>query len=234
MSKRQRDFDAHLESYMKNPREQIQYVNPFEVMMAAARSQAQKQAQASGSPSNVQVSATPVQNLQQAAVQLFGTVPCTHCGQQLADTQVQQCSSCQDVFCSTCSLVNYEERDVRVFCLDCNSYGKAGGATSAGRGCWAVPAQPQASMMAAHMAQGGAGVSIMGACASPLAGHAGVLCGTPYQGPGCTPGGGGQAALLLASSSFMQGAAHALQASPFPRPLHTPFAGVAAGTPHGR
>lgn len=36
-------------------------------------------------------------------------------------TQLRQCDSCQDVYCSMCSVSNYDERDDRVFCLDCNN-----------------------------------------------------------------------------------------------------------------
>jgi hypothetical protein len=33
---------------------------------------------------------------------------------------VQQCHTCKAVYCSSCSVVNYDEREDRVFCLDCN------------------------------------------------------------------------------------------------------------------
>jgi hypothetical protein len=44
------------------------------------------------------------------------------------ETQLKQCHNCQEVFCSTCSTTNYDEREDRVFCLDCNLYRVSGSA----------------------------------------------------------------------------------------------------------
>lgn len=33
---------------------------------------------------------------------------------------MQQCHSCKSVYCSSCSVINYDEREDRIFCLDCN------------------------------------------------------------------------------------------------------------------
>lgn len=49
------------------------------------------------------------------------------------ETQLKQCHNCQEVFCSTCSTTNYDEREDRVFCLDCNLYRVSGSA--AGGAC---------------------------------------------------------------------------------------------------
>lgn len=50
------------------------------------------------------------------------SAPCSHCGHQLNETQLRQCGHCQDVFCSFCSVPSYEDRDDRVYCLDCHSF----------------------------------------------------------------------------------------------------------------
>lgn len=43
------------------------------------------------------------------------------CRVGLSELQVQQCHSCKAVYCSSCSVINYDEREDRVFCLDCNT-----------------------------------------------------------------------------------------------------------------
>lgn len=52
---------------------------------------------------------------------------------QLAYPQATQCDGCKQVFCGCCSVADYEEREVRTFCLDCHA---AGGCpvSDAGRG----------------------------------------------------------------------------------------------------
>lgn len=42
------------------------------------------------------------------------------CSAGLSELQVQQCHTCKAVYCSSCSVINYDEREDRVFCLDCN------------------------------------------------------------------------------------------------------------------
>jgi hypothetical protein len=39
------------------------------------------------------------------------------CG--LSELAVQQCHCCKNVYCSSCSVINYDAREDRVFCLDC-------------------------------------------------------------------------------------------------------------------
>lgn len=34
---------------------------------------------------------------------------------------MQQCHACKSVYCSSCSVINYDEREDRIFCLDCNT-----------------------------------------------------------------------------------------------------------------
>lgn len=47
--------------------------------------------------------------------------PCTHCGTVLVAESgaLRQCCACLDVYCSCCSVIDYEEREDRVFCLGC-------------------------------------------------------------------------------------------------------------------
>ncbi len=47
--------------------------------------------------------------------------PCTHCGTVLVAESgaLRQCCACLDVYCSCCSVIDYEEREDRVFCLSC-------------------------------------------------------------------------------------------------------------------
>lgn len=42
------------------------------------------------------------------------------CSVGLSELQVQQCHTCKAVYCSSCSVINYDEREDRIFCLDCN------------------------------------------------------------------------------------------------------------------
>jgi hypothetical protein len=42
------------------------------------------------------------------------------CSVGLSELQVQQCHSCKSVYCSSCSVINYDEWEDRIFCLDCN------------------------------------------------------------------------------------------------------------------
>lgn len=37
----------------------------------------------------------------------------------MPDHHLQQCSHCGDVYCSTCSVSNYDSHEDRVFCLEC-------------------------------------------------------------------------------------------------------------------
>jgi hypothetical protein len=41
------------------------------------------------------------------------------CSCGLSELSVQQCHSCKNVYCSSCSVLNYDAREDRVFCLDC-------------------------------------------------------------------------------------------------------------------
>jgi hypothetical protein len=45
------------------------------------------------------------------------------CRVGLSELQVQQCHACKSVYCSSCSVINYDEREDRIFCLDCNTEG---------------------------------------------------------------------------------------------------------------
>ncbi|KAG2424195.1 hypothetical protein HXX76_014728 [Chlamydomonas incerta] len=58
-----------------------------------------------------------------AAVGATAAAPCTHCGAVLPVSaeacRLRQCSGCYDVFCSLCSVPDYEEREDRVFCFSC-------------------------------------------------------------------------------------------------------------------
>eukprot|EP00798_Chlamydomonas_sp_ICE-L_P013618 gene13618-19495_t len=107
MSKRSiRDYDAHLQPTLKQSKEQLEFVNPFTIMMAASKEQQKKQQEAQ---QQAPAGAAP------------RTVPCTHCSRQTGESHLRQCDHCQDVFCSTCSMANYDEREDRVFCLDCTA-----------------------------------------------------------------------------------------------------------------
>lgn len=102
-----REFSATMEQQMKQFKPVR--VNPFPLMMDAARhSQAQ---QTAGQPANA------------GAAAAGPTCLCSHCGVGLWELQVQQCHACKSCYCSSCSVVNYDEREDRVFCLDCNTDG---------------------------------------------------------------------------------------------------------------
>eukprot|EP01135_Chromosphaera_perkinsii_P010585 Nk52_evm1s2177 gene=Nk52_evmTU1s2177 len=45
---------------------------------------------------------------------------CYHCERNTCDNCMRNCSQCQNVFCSVCSIVNYDQRYDRVFCFSCN------------------------------------------------------------------------------------------------------------------
>ncbi|GLC33870.1 hypothetical protein PLESTB_000813000 [Pleodorina starrii] len=68
------------------------------------------------------------------------TAPCTHCGTVLPvssdSCSLRQCCACLDVFCSLCSVIDYEEREDRVFCLSCleeqTAAARAGGGNRGG------------------------------------------------------------------------------------------------------
>eukprot|EP00899_Mesostigma_viride_P009485 jgi/Mesvir1/18538/Mv11543-RA.1 len=45
---------------------------------------------------------------------------CSYCGHKLCEMCCRQCDMCQDVFCTTCSTPNYDLREDRTFCLECN------------------------------------------------------------------------------------------------------------------
>lgn len=47
-------------------------------------------------------------------------VPCDHCALTYPEDRIQQCWSCQGVFCGCCSVANFDERYDRAFCLDCH------------------------------------------------------------------------------------------------------------------
>ncbi|GAX78759.1 hypothetical protein CEUSTIGMA_g6196.t1 [Chlamydomonas eustigma] len=113
MSKRGREFVPSFENHVKNPHLDFRYVNPFELMMAAAKTKnfdlAETSKRSSGAHIHVACHATA------------SLAPCAHCGRHQNLQLLQQCESCQDVYCSMCSTLNYEERDVRTFCLECNA-----------------------------------------------------------------------------------------------------------------
>lgn len=61
-----------------------------------------------------------VQPQQQQQHQQPHLVPCSHCERHVPTTQLQQCCACSDTYCSVCSITNYDEREDRVFCLECS------------------------------------------------------------------------------------------------------------------
>ncbi|PIK44663.1 hypothetical protein BSL78_18457 [Apostichopus japonicus] len=44
---------------------------------------------------------------------------CSFCDQQICSQCCRECLSCQGVFCSLCSVINYDESFERCFCLSC-------------------------------------------------------------------------------------------------------------------
>lgn len=51
----------------------------------------------------------------------YSPVPCAHCGRSACEMCLRQCESCQDMFCSFCTTVNYASRYDRIFCFSCNN-----------------------------------------------------------------------------------------------------------------
>ncbi|GIM15844.1 hypothetical protein Vretimale_18544 [Volvox reticuliferus] len=137
MSKRgaaERDFTP-AQGNMRKARVDVRRVDAFQVLMAAARARGtapQQQPSAStGLAAGAGLTATEgpagpgvVQPAATSAIpSTVPSAPCTHCGTVLsvsADScSLRQCCSCLDVFCSLCSVLDYEEREDRVFCLGC-------------------------------------------------------------------------------------------------------------------
>ena len=56
--------------------------------------------------------AITVQGLQQRSLCLYRRF-------EQGTDKMRQCCTCQEVFCSLCSVPDYEQHDVRYFCLDC-------------------------------------------------------------------------------------------------------------------
>ncbi|GFR48178.1 hypothetical protein Agub_g10026 [Astrephomene gubernaculifera] len=146
MSKRgasEREGYTPSQSNLRKARVEVRRVDAIQVLMAAARArnmqpaqQAQQQqliqqnsqlaaAAADAAAANGADPSTALPtNPQQLAAQATGaSAPCTHCGTVLpvsADSCcLRQCCGCLDVFCSLCSVLDYEEREDRVFCLSC-------------------------------------------------------------------------------------------------------------------
>ncbi|WIA43799.1 hypothetical protein OEZ86_010218 [Tetradesmus obliquus] len=95
-------------------------VNPFSLMMEAARTAAHQDVPTQEQQQPQQQQHMPNSRQQQAAQHHPGChVPCTHCGCGLSELSVQQCHSCKNVYCCSCSVINYDAREDRVFCLDC-------------------------------------------------------------------------------------------------------------------
>ncbi|KAI8637674.1 hypothetical protein BD408DRAFT_424115 [Parasitella parasitica] len=44
---------------------------------------------------------------------------CSHCEHDLCLNCLQQCNSCQQLYCTTCSNINYSQSLEQVFCLSC-------------------------------------------------------------------------------------------------------------------
>eukprot|EP00741_Cyanophora_paradoxa_P025200 tig00000350_g24325.t1 len=47
--------------------------------------------------------------------------PCSYCSKRACEMCLRQCEHCQDVFCSECSVVNYDMAHDRLFCIGCNA-----------------------------------------------------------------------------------------------------------------
>eukprot|EP00051_Salpingoeca_urceolata_P031584 m.494793 g.494793 ORF g.494793 m.494793 type:complete len:243 (-) comp41802_c0_seq1:192-920(-) len=46
--------------------------------------------------------------------------PCDFCEREACEACSRECAICQEIFCSFCSVVNFDERWDRVFCMACN------------------------------------------------------------------------------------------------------------------
>ncbi|GIL65668.1 hypothetical protein Vafri_19342 [Volvox africanus] len=137
MSKRgaaERDFTP-AQGNMRKARVDVRRVDAFQVLMAAARARGtalpQQQSALTAATAGAGLTATedPVGPgaVQPPATSVIPSTapsaPCTHCGTVLPisanSCSLRQCCSCLDVFCSLCSVLDYEEREDRVFCLSC-------------------------------------------------------------------------------------------------------------------
>lgn len=104
MAKRKRDFEATHEPQLKFYVQDTPKVDPFATMFAASRAQAK--------------SKVPGDGLQGATSR--DIVRCYHClAFEAGPDKMRQCSRCHELFCSLCSIPDYECHDVRHFCLDC-------------------------------------------------------------------------------------------------------------------
>ncbi|PNH00364.1 hypothetical protein TSOC_013818 [Tetrabaena socialis] len=134
MSKRgagERDY-APSQGNMRKARVEVRRVDAIQVLMASARArsvQAQQQPDQQAGPAPSAASAPPPPPVPALAPQAphpalapgFGpsapSAPCAHCGTVLpvyaGSCSLRQCCGCLDVFCSLCSVLDYEERDDR-------------------------------------------------------------------------------------------------------------------------
>ncbi|KAL3141349.1 hypothetical protein ABBQ32_004932 [Trebouxia sp. C0010 RCD-2024] len=104
MSKRKRDFQASHQPQVKHYIADPPKVDSFAAMLAASRAQTQSQASSSGAQSTTS----------------RDIVGCYHCSHFEPGTDnMRQCCKCQEGFCSLCSVPDYQQHDVRYFCLDC-------------------------------------------------------------------------------------------------------------------
>ncbi|KXZ55406.1 hypothetical protein GPECTOR_3g58 [Gonium pectorale] len=116
---------------MRKARVEVRRVDAIQLLMAAARSrnnqpapQSHQQTAADGAAAATAQPAAagaPVVATATTAVPTTAAAPCTHCGTVLPVSagSLRQCCGCLDVFCSLCSVLDYEEREDRVFCLSC-------------------------------------------------------------------------------------------------------------------
>jgi len=51
---------------------------------------------------------------------------CHHCGREVSDGAGVACNNCLQRFCALCSTLNYDAREDRAFCLDCEAARRAG------------------------------------------------------------------------------------------------------------
>eukprot|EP00727_Mastigamoeba_balamuthi_P005211 m51a1_g14689 hypothetical protein (142) ;mRNA; f:99746-100346 len=47
------------------------------------------------------------------------SLPCAWCSQRVCAGCARTCAECGDTFCTMCSVINYDQRHERAFCLNC-------------------------------------------------------------------------------------------------------------------